>query len=84
MSAVVTVDMKRVRYLGLTILTAVWLGLGQGLLWALPFEAPAAGGEAIPPVSISATTTEIRGVWLTNIDSPVLFSRKTVEQALQR
>ena len=35
---------------------------------------------ALPPTA--APTSELRGVWMTNIDSDVLFSRSTLEQAL--
>ncbi|HEY9644899.1 MAG TPA: glycoside hydrolase family 10 protein [Chroococcidiopsis sp.] len=38
-----------------------------------------------PTVAIAQTATaELRGVWLTNIDSEVLFSRDSLEQAIQR
>ena len=43
--------------------------------------------ERIQPAAVSPTaspTKEIRGVWLTNIDSEVLFSRANLESGLQR
>ncbi len=40
---------------------------------------------AFAPLStITAPTTELRGVWLTNIDSDVLFSRSSLEKALDQ
>jgi uncharacterized lipoprotein YddW (UPF0748 family) len=41
---------------------------------------------AIPPITppITSPITEIRGVWLTNIDSEVLFSRQALTIALDR
>ncbi|WP_228024605.1 glycoside hydrolase family 10 protein [cf. Phormidesmis sp. LEGE 11477] len=43
------------------------------------------GDRAVSAASLPATampTTELRGVWMTNIDSDVLFSRSALEQAL--
>ena len=37
-----------------------------------------------PPSTIAAPSTELRGVWLTNIDSDVLFSRSNLEKALDQ
>jgi uncharacterized lipoprotein YddW (UPF0748 family) len=37
-----------------------------------------------PPPVATAPTRELRGVWLTNIDSEVLFSRNKLESALNR
>ncbi|MEO1685226.1 MAG: glycoside hydrolase family 10 protein [Cyanobacteria bacterium J06631_12] len=37
-----------------------------------------------PPEIAIAPTTELRGVWMTNIDSDVLFSRDALEPALDR
>ncbi len=37
-----------------------------------------------PLSTITAPTTELRGVWLTNIDSDVLFSRANLEKALDQ
>lgn len=36
------------------------------------------------PAPSQPTMTELRGVWLTNIDSDVLFSRRNLSRALQR
>ena len=38
----------------------------------------------VPLSTITAPTTELRGVWLTNIDSDVLFSRRKLDQAIER
>ncbi|MEO1622449.1 MAG: glycoside hydrolase family 10 protein, partial [Cyanobacteria bacterium J06632_3] len=37
-----------------------------------------------PPAPVVAPTNELRGVWMTNIDSDVLFSRAKLEPALDR
>ncbi len=37
-----------------------------------------------PPPAVRAPSNELRGVWLTNIDSNVLFSRATLEPALNK
>lgn len=37
-----------------------------------------------PPPAISAPVRELRGVWMTNIDSDVLFSKAKLEPALNR
>jgi uncharacterized lipoprotein YddW (UPF0748 family) len=37
-----------------------------------------------PPTAVTAPETELRGVWLTNIDSDVLFSRERLDAALHR
>lgn len=92
--------MKKLRYLGIAVLTALLLWVNQGALWAIPFGggSDGAGGvvqpvpvrpatpatPAAPTAPVNTAATEIRGVWLTNVDSSVLFSRKTVDQALQQ
>ena len=38
----------------------------------------------VPPAIISAPQKELRGVWMTNIDSDVLFSREKLEPALNK
>jgi len=81
--------MKGFRYFGLTILTALWLGLSQGSLCALPFGYPPTVGPTAPVPTVPTTPAEspqreLRGVWLTNIDSAVLFSRQSVEHGLQQ
>lgn len=61
-----------------------FIGLGLGLAialamqWMQPVSAQVNHAQAIAP------PTEIRGVWLTNIDSDVLFSRRNVTQAVRR
>ncbi|MGB3299409.1 MAG: glycoside hydrolase family 10 protein [Phormidesmis sp.] len=37
-----------------------------------------------PPPAVAAPTKELRGVWMTNIDSDVLFSKAKLEPALNR
>lgn len=37
-----------------------------------------------PPEAIAPPTSELRGVWMTNIDSDVLFSRSNLETALNQ
>jgi uncharacterized lipoprotein YddW (UPF0748 family) len=41
-------------------------------------------GWAIARSADAPSTTELRGVWLTNIDSPVLFSRRNIDNAVTR
>ncbi|MFK8183164.1 MAG: glycoside hydrolase family 10 protein [Phormidesmis sp.] len=38
----------------------------------------------VPPAILSAPQEELRGVWMTNIDSDVLFSREKLEPALNK
>ena len=38
----------------------------------------------VPPAILSAPQKELRGVWMTNIDSDVLFSREKLEPALNK
>ncbi|NER79905.1 MAG: family 10 glycosylhydrolase [Leptolyngbya sp. SIO1D8] len=58
--------------MGLTVLTAVLVWTWQGLVWLAP------GNTSNP------TSAELRGVWLTNVDSQVLFSTEALENSLQR
>ncbi|PSR16981.1 hypothetical protein C8255_15030 [filamentous cyanobacterium CCP3] len=62
--------MRRFCYLGLAVLTALLIGVAQGVIGLLP-------AQAVAP-------TEIRGVWLTNVDSQVLFSEQAVRDSLQQ
>ncbi len=64
--------MKRFCYLGLAVLTALLIGTVQGVMMLLP-------AQAMPHAP-----AEIRGVWLTNIDSQVLFSEQAVKGSLQQ
>ncbi len=59
----------------------VWLAilLGIGLAFALIGHSPILASAQSAP-----TPTELRGVWLTNIDSEVLFSRRNLTQAVRR
>ena len=64
-----------------------WIPTLQKRWFTLLFALSIAGSVFIP-VSYSQTpntqTTELRGVWLTNIDSDVLFGRDRLTAALQR
>lgn len=63
---------KRFWYGALVVLTALLLWLGQS-------------SPKLPGGQISAAeSTEIRGVWLTNVDSSVLFSHAAVDATLHR
>jgi len=42
------------------------------------------GGQPWRAIAQPAAPVELRGVWLTNIDSSVLFSRRNLNQALER
>ncbi|MEL6382389.1 MAG: glycoside hydrolase family 10 protein [Cyanobacteria bacterium J06626_18] len=68
--------MKRVwfgvRYWGLILLTALLVWTCQGTVWRLPANA-----------NINADP-ELRGVWITNVDSQVLFTSEALEDSLQR
>lgn len=64
--------MERFRYLGLALLTALLIGTAQGAIGLLPAQA------------IANAPAEIRGVWLTNVDSQVLFSEQAVTASLQQ
>ncbi|MDB9528875.1 glycoside hydrolase family 10 protein [Oscillatoria sp. CS-180] len=64
--------MQRLYYLSLTVLTAFLIWMSQGYLGTVNRTA-----QAITP-------TEIRGVWLTNVDSQVLFSSDAVAATLQQ
>lgn len=56
-----------------------WLGLLLGVVIALSSQLPLAVGWQ--PTRAAA---EVRGIWLTNIDSDVLFSRQRLSGALER
>ncbi|MBC6473325.1 MAG: family 10 glycosylhydrolase [Hormoscilla sp. GM102CHS1] len=47
-------------------------------------SASSAPGEHRTPGQLATPATELRGVWLTNIDSDVLFSRAKLADALQK
>ncbi|NJN31914.1 MAG: family 10 glycosylhydrolase [Synechococcales cyanobacterium RM1_1_8] len=67
-------SVPRHRLGSLLLMLAVALGMAIALLGFSPSPAPA---KSPPP-------QEIRGVWLTNIDSDVLFSKEKLRQGLQR
>ena len=56
----------------------ICLGVAIALIANIPFFAAA---QSVPP---TPQISELRGVWLTNIDSDVLFSRAKLERAAQR
>jgi len=56
-----------------------WAGLVLGG-WAIAILLQFAGGA----IAADALSTELRGIWLTNIDSEVLFSNHNLIQALRR
>lgn len=59
-----------------------WAGfLAVGLSLALMLRFPTA---AIAQITTPPPSGEIRGVWLTNVDSDVLFSRDNLRQAMRR
>ncbi len=68
------------RSLRLTFLLS--LGLALALMLRIPF---AASAQTSATVADSAPQpTEIRGVWLTNVDSDVLFSKDNLREAIRR
>ncbi|MEM6520653.1 MAG: glycoside hydrolase family 10 protein [Cyanobacteria bacterium P01_D01_bin.71] len=75
--------MKQLRYLAVAGLTALLLCIHQGQLGAIPFNGTGSEGPT-PAAPTGSGASEIRGVWLTNVDSAVLFSRAAVEQTLQQ
>ncbi len=64
--------MKRIHYLAIAVLSALLLWGFSGLMAVISEPA-----QADAP-------TEIRGVWLTNVDSSVLFSDQAVTVTLQQ
>ena len=64
--------MRRLCYLVLAVLTSLLIGSAHGIIGPLP-------AQAIPHAP-----TEIRGIWLTNVDSQVLFSEQAVRDSLQQ
>ena len=65
-----------------TIRRLRWAGLmAVGLSLALMVRFPA---TAVAQITAPPPSGEIRGVWLTNVDSDVLFSRDNLRQAMRR
>jgi uncharacterized lipoprotein YddW (UPF0748 family) len=62
-------------------LILICLGLAIALIANFPFFAAA---QSVPPTPATLSSSELRGVWLTNIDSDVLFSRANLDRAAQR
>ena len=60
------------RYWGLLLLTALLIWTGQGNVWRSPANAS------------SNANAELRGVWITNVDSQVLFTPDALEESIQR
>jgi uncharacterized lipoprotein YddW (UPF0748 family) len=70
-------------------LVLIFLGLALALASHLPFSIAAAQTtpKKVEPAAKSSSelrSSELRGVWLTNVDSDVLFSREKLSQAVQR
>jgi len=66
-----------------------WAGLVLGVLLAVGLGIGSSGGRSPQFASKTlaaqaAPMTELRGVWLTNIDSDVLFSTQKLKQGLER
>jgi uncharacterized lipoprotein YddW (UPF0748 family) len=59
-----------------------WIGLGLAI--ALMVRFPASALAQAVGLRTTAASAEIRGVWLTNIDSEVLFSKSNLRDALRR
>lgn len=64
--------MGRFCYGVLAVLTALLVGMAPGVVAWLPAQAS------------SNVPSEIRGVWLTNVDSQVLFSERSLNETLQQ
>jgi uncharacterized lipoprotein YddW (UPF0748 family) len=66
----------------------IFLGLAIALVANAPFFVAAQPVNSVNPSTSPSQPapplTELRGVWLTNVDSDVLFSRAKLEQAVQR
>lgn len=59
--------------------------MGLGVAIALIIHLPGVAAAQSVPTGIAADRgTELRGVWLTNVDSDVLFSRDKLAQAIER
>lgn len=71
--------LKTLRQKGRSVLLMA-LGLTIALVVHLPFIAAAQS----TPATTAIDNSELRGVWLTNIDSDVLFSKSKLEQGIQR
>jgi uncharacterized lipoprotein YddW (UPF0748 family) len=60
------------------------LGLAIALITNLPFFMAAAQSTPAQVAPVAKSSAELRGVWLTNVDSDVLFSRDKIDQAVRR
>jgi uncharacterized lipoprotein YddW (UPF0748 family) len=56
--------------------------VGLGLMIALMVHLPLVAMAQLPPATVAQS--ELRGVWLTNVDSDVLFSKDRLEEAIDR
>lgn len=61
-----------------------WLGLGVMFVLMLRFPLGANAQAALPLATAAAAPSELRGVWLTNVDSDVLFSKTILRDAIRR
>jgi uncharacterized lipoprotein YddW (UPF0748 family) len=68
----------------LSALVLLCLGVAIALSANIPFFAAAQSVSPTPLTPSTQPTSELRGVWLTNVDSDVLFSRAKLERAAQR
>jgi uncharacterized lipoprotein YddW (UPF0748 family) len=59
-------------------------GLAVALMVHLPLAAIAQEASISQPPASNLPASELRGVWLTNVDSEVLFSKSNLEQGMER
>ncbi len=59
-------------------------GLAVALMVHLPLAAIAQEAAISQPPTLNLPASELRGVWLTNVDSEVLFSKKNLKQGIER
>lgn len=60
------------------------MGLGLAIALTIRFPGAAVAQSVSQSTASRPAATEIRGVWLTNIDSEVLFSRNNLREAVRR
>ena len=81
---------KSLRHWKLRLRSIFLLALGLAIALTLRFPSAAIAQSVRQPDGQAVATrpgnpaTEIRGVWLTNVDSEVLFSRKSLQEAIRR
>jgi uncharacterized lipoprotein YddW (UPF0748 family) len=59
-------------------------GLAVALMVHLPLAAIAQEASNSQPPASDLPASELRGIWLTNVDSEVLFSKSNLEQGIER